>query len=440
MSAPAKHSFEQYSQVQFIGYAISTVPKVHVENGTRPGINKYYLGLADTRADIEARLALLSTALHEAQQAFNPAKGVLRVFVIPEFFFRGIKGAYLSEHEPFLAVRLQAILQAQAPGVDLAVFGTSLFCANPVDYTHPITAKNYALGDDFLNVYRACRDFRESVGLNTPSMQEMLFYLDELEAMDNITSLDSLASVSQTTTSLPPLSAVLQELLAACDQEAPLVVSNQSQIFLGGQRYLSVQKQFKSKVDFVLNYYRDSAHSLENLDAYLQTFVKYPLIPDSSTETKADDLDPYGIFNWGGMKIGVEICLDHIRRRMSKKVDDLDLQIIPSCGVEITLNGIATRPGGYIFNCDGDYNLEDAQNGPGSHTQLYRVERCERGKSLVHGTNFSLGLTPGQGAKLSARISPEHVIAINHAGADNLFSFGAGELHVYPSLELPKKN
>ncbi len=41
MSAPAKHSFEQYSQVQFIGYAISTVPKVHVENGTRPGINKY---------------------------------------------------------------------------------------------------------------------------------------------------------------------------------------------------------------------------------------------------------------------------------------------------------------------------------------------------------------------------------------------------------------
>ena len=463
-------SVSPHTHVQFIGYAISTVPKLYVENPIQPGVNKYYLGLEDEKTDIEARIELLSMALRAAQQAFQPEANILRIFVIPEFFFRGNKGAYHTSHEQFLTACLQTILQEHAPNIDLAVFGTSLFCPQKVDYTEPAIAKNFALGDDFLNIYRACRNYRASMGLATPSMQEMLFYLDELECLQDE---QALAGPTQNSTQNPtqnpnpklnfkqipgprtPLEAVLQETLAASDQEAPLLVSNVCQLFLSGQRHLRVQKKFKSKVDFVLNYYCDSARTQKNHNAYLQTFVKYPPVANN-TEVKENDLDPYGIFTWNGLKIGIEICLDHIRQRMSRTVDDLDLQIIPSCGVEVTLNGVAARTGGYVFNCDGDYNLEDAQNGLGSHTQLYQVKQSR--SDLLENTSC---LPPAQlarldqTAKLGKRIQPNNIIKIaapdkniaapgkNNAAPDamgdkELYAFGTGELHVYPALPLPK--
>ena len=498
-------SFKPYAQVQFIGYAISTVPKLYVENPAQPGINKYYLGLEDEKADIEARIELLGVALNAAQQAFQPGVDVFRIFVIPEFFFRGSKGAYNSANEPFLTARLQAVLQEKGPDIDLALFGTSLFCPQKVDYAHPATAKNFTLGDDFLNVYRACRDYREGLGLSTPSMQEMLFYLDELECwqdvptnpgLENVSKLNNLnalgklgeqaeldetsewnelkktaqgdAPAKQNFASAPlaaslaaplaasladplpgprsPLEAVLQEVLAASNREAPLLVSNSAQLFLQGKRHLQVQKQFKSKVDFVLNYYRNSARTEKNHNAYLQTFVKYPGIPPSNSELKTNDLDPYGIFEWRGLNIGIEICLDHIRQRMSKKTNNLDLHIIPSCGAEVTLNAVAAKPGGYVFNCDGDYNLEDAENGLGSHTQLYQVKSHAQPSSPNGKPSLTLPTHPT--AKLGERIQPKQIIKIqppnkpasSFVGIEALFPFGAGELHVYPALNLPKNH
>ena len=457
-NTPGK-SVTPYSHVQFIGYAISTVPKLYVENPNQPGINKYYLGLEDEKADIEARLELLSVALGEAQQAFQADDKTLRIFVIPEFFFRGSKGAYHSLHEDFLIAGLQAILQKHAPNIDLAVFGTSLFCPQKVNYAEPAIAKNFTLGDDFLNVYRACQSQRQSLGLATPSMQEMLFYLDELECLQdeqaqgpnqNLTQISAQnqnpkGNFNQTPGPRSPLESVLQEVLASADRQAPLLVSNVCQLFLSAQRHLRVQKKFKSKVDFVLNYYRNSARTQTNHNAYLQTFVKYPPIANANSELKTTDLDPYGVFYWSNLKIGVEICLDHIRQRMSRAVDDLDLQIIPSCGVEVTLNAVAARPGGYVFNCDGDYNLEDAQNGLGSHSQLYQVKQANL---AVPNANESSNLHARQRAKLNERIPPKQIVKINApnwqtancAGVEDLFAFGAGELHVYPALPLPQKN
>ena len=119
----------------------------------------------------------------------------------------------------------------------------------------------------------------------------------------------------------------------------------------------------------------------------------------------------------------MEICLDHIRRRLSAGEHNLDLQIIPSCGAEVTSGCIAARAGGYVFNCDGDYTLEDAQNGQDAHTQLYRVE--ESGDPAAGGK-----------ARLGKRIAPARIMPVEHAGVEGLFPKGAGELHVYGPVEM----
>ena len=99
-----------------------------------------------------------------------------------------------------------------------------------------------------------------------------------------------------------------------------------------------------------------------------------------------------------------------------------------------------------MFNCDGDYNLEDAENGLGSHTQLYQVKIHAQPSSPNGKPSLTLPTHPT--AKLGERIQPKQIIKIqppnkpasSFVGIEALFPFGAGELHVYPALNLPKNH
>lgn len=76
-----------YSAVQFIGYEIFTGP------GQNP---KRYVGLDGDRDDIAARVALMKEALNAAKASpqVNKDPAVLKIFMAPEFYFRGARGAY----------------------------------------------------------------------------------------------------------------------------------------------------------------------------------------------------------------------------------------------------------------------------------------------------------------------------------------------------------
>ena len=404
-----------FSQVQFIGYAVSTKPAFcPTSNDADLGNRKYYLGDADSERDIEQRLDLLAKAVSRAQNAFTQSPDVFKVFVIPEFFFRGAYGAYTGKDiEARLQDRLGKLLAEFGASIDMALWGSTILAEKPLDLNNPAIKNACTLGDEYLHVYETCRDFRTNIGKATPTVRDILFELDVLED-------------PATRTKEPeqdPLAAVMEQLLRGCDRSAPVTVSNKCQITLGRDRCLTVQKQFKSCVDFVLNYHHDSAKQQNNKDCYLQTFVKYPPIAQTGSEDKQHDLDQYCIFAWKNLKIGVEICLDHIRGRLSKLENNLDLQIIPSCGAEVTPGFIAARAGGYVFNCDGDYTLEDAQNGADAHTQLYRVEK---------------GGDPASGmpAQLGSRIAPAQILPVEFTGIERIFPKGAGELHVYAPARL----
>ena len=405
----------KHKQVQFIGYAVSTKAQ---ECGGGGG-HKYYLGNEDEGADMDARLALLKLVLQKTRKFFAQDPETLKIFVIPEFFFRGLYGAYGgAQAEGYLKEKLHQ-LKAEYPVLDMAVWGTSLLAQHKADYDQPAISRASCLGDEYLSLYRACCEYRTAVGRETPSLKEMLFFLDELEAWEDDNA------VPKDLPAQDPLFWVIKDLLAGCDKGAPVMVSNKAQIMLANGDCLTVQKRFKSKVDFVLNRYCDAARTRENRGAYLQTFVGYPPIPPAASEEKRDPLDQYGVFDWHGLKVGVEICLDHIRQRLCRAGGGLDLHIIPSCGVEVTANAVAARANGYVFNCDGDYTLDNACNGAGAHTQLFRV--AEAGDTLS-----------GKDAKLGARIEPQEVISVDWQGVERYYPEGAGEVHVYAPQPLAR--
>ena len=75
-------------KVQFIGYSINTGPH------TLQNDKAIYLGLDDPIADYKARVELLKQAIEKAASDNSIDKQAVKIFTVPEFYFRGHLGAY----------------------------------------------------------------------------------------------------------------------------------------------------------------------------------------------------------------------------------------------------------------------------------------------------------------------------------------------------------
>jgi len=87
-------------EVQFIGYGIHTGGKEENGNLTSIGVDVDIPGLTRLQSeekDYKARLSLLKAALDKASSASSIDSSSLKVFTVPEFFFKGQKNGYLLE-------------------------------------------------------------------------------------------------------------------------------------------------------------------------------------------------------------------------------------------------------------------------------------------------------------------------------------------------------
>lgn len=137
-----------YQKVQFIGYQLYTGPATPTEN---PNDN-YYVGLDDDIADIAKRVALMKDAIDTAYPKASTDLGTLKIFMAPEFYFRGKNGAYpisrLAGGDPDLDPQsllggLSLIAQEDKYKDWLFVFGTGLF--HSVDHFNRYEAYNVAI-------------------------------------------------------------------------------------------------------------------------------------------------------------------------------------------------------------------------------------------------------------------------------------------------------
>jgi hypothetical protein len=84
---PLRFALTPYKKVQFIGFEV------------RPDVasSKIYLGDKDATTDIEERCAIMKRAIVAATNLADPPESTLKVFMAPEFFFRGAEGGYPVE-------------------------------------------------------------------------------------------------------------------------------------------------------------------------------------------------------------------------------------------------------------------------------------------------------------------------------------------------------
>ena len=191
-----------------------------------------------------------------------------------------------------------------------------------------------------------------------------------------------------------------------------------------------VTKEYKSSTDFI-----DIGKGLEDRDAtYIDLVEQGPGKEQSHTA-----IDGRGIIQHGGISIGIEICLDHAKRRLKSSPQTagdqmVDLQIITSAAMAILPPSVVAISGGWVFLCDG---------APG-RTELHRVEKGCAWK--VPGQSYE-----GEAEMATNPVSPALTVPLNQqivvaAGVNRGHQTSTGELYVkaevslaiYDPVELPE--
>lgn len=347
---------QRYAKIRFIGYAIPTTPAnmIAIGNPNGPGaVAGTYLGLEDFQADVSARIAVLKNAVQVARAALPSGEepgSVLNLFVAPEFYFHGTQGPYLYGHDdPDPADFILDQLRQAFPAREYPDW--TLVCGSAI----------------------------------TSRVQDILTILASNSTQVRNAVVQSLSE--QWLAAFGPLNGVVFDMLVNfiknCHGYPCMEVRNRALIVsnvaldtpthsLGTDR-MTCEKYFVSNEDFIL--YDTTGRK----DVVTEQMTAYPFIDLSHGDLKATAKDKYAIFrqNYGPQNFpqyvdfGVEICLDHSDVRLRRNIDNepwpqpvdaLHVQIIPSCGMQISAPSVAADAKGFVFNCDGQYAL-DATNG-----------------------------------------------------------------------------
>ncbi|MDJ0835829.1 MAG: hypothetical protein QNK37_04885 [Acidobacteriota bacterium] len=114
-----------YSKVLFIGYAVNTAPKR--VNGASPAT---FAGMENGSLDIRARCKLLRKAIDTAWSSLEKenrdGEDLLKVFVVPEFFFRGKNRPYDMAQAARLRKALAQMVKAKKWSDWIFFFGSAL--------------------------------------------------------------------------------------------------------------------------------------------------------------------------------------------------------------------------------------------------------------------------------------------------------------------------
>jgi len=364
---------KSYAKVQFVGHVLSTTPLLveSVEDMSDRGV---YMGESDDTLDIKERLDIVHDVLGDVfkNSSIDQDPTTLKIFTMPEFFWRGIKGAYYYDNASFdefyhkihdgLHFILQNYSQHYALDDWLFIFGSALTTNAVTSCSIPIDSTLSQVGDNYLSVYDILKKSRAQNGRSVPHVSALLKALDGKDGV-------ALSDDDQA------LSALLKNVLDMSDNLAQKRIYNRALVFCETSVSYSVQKQNKSKEDFILN---NPSQAIGVVNDYLQTMVIYPEINDPQNPVTTI---PLSVFTCQNVKIGVEICLDHKRKRLEGYVSEgsvspVDIQIVISCGMQLMKDSVATHNDGILFNCDGEYVIvntdgtPDAENGECCHSQL----------------------------------------------------------------------
>jgi len=431
---------QTYNKIRFIGYAIPTTPAklISIGDPNGPGaVAGTYLANNDVLTDLRKRVEIMKHAVDTAKNKIKDSdESVINVFVAPEFYFHGTEGPYVYDEDskdPIL--ELQQILSDTFNRKDYPnwtfIFGSAI--------TTKIRNMNVVYDSNSAKMRNnIVRNLSENWQASFGPLKGVIF--------------DMLVNFIKNCHSYPNCEVRNRSVIVSNIDIRTPEIDNQTNL-------MTTEKYYVSNEDFLL-------YDVTGKQVVTEQMVAYPSIDLSSGDAKNDFFDPYAIFRQNNIDpsnplkttvtdYGVEICLDHSDVRLRRNIENepsviggIHIQIIPSCGMQISLPSVAADDNGFVFNCDGQYTLNSKKQGQESingvdclfanytyskdtnykaHTQLARVEKSAEGgdANASSSTNATL---------LSLSEDNIHVINIpsNSSIDSNLyFSGGIGEIHIY---------
>lgn len=335
-----------YSKVQFISWEIHTGP--FIVTAVPAGQTGFYSGLCnltpDRRTDalgqcwdIDARLLFLADAITKASAVADSTATTLKVFLAPEFLFRGAGGAYLHD----------------------LING----------WTGPAPAE-FGLPAPYNNNWKGLFGGLQAIVSNAKYENWLFVFGTAISA------------------SFPTGQASGGKYLL--DPSKPGEIYNTALIQRGGvgntgSNYAS-RKHYISGIDFLTWY--ANANGAAHVNGTVQPADPAAIIPaDVMGELEGGAVFSIPNINDAGgaaLVFGIEVCLDHAYGggnganqfgRLRSANQNVKIQLVPSGGMDLKEASIRLTPAAgptphsYAFNCDGLGNLTAPW--AGSHTQIW---------------------------------------------------------------------
>lgn len=349
---------------------------------------KIYLGYSNDIVDILARCEIVCKAIEAAHKEVDAESGgrspetTLKVFMAPEFLFRGSSGAYPIEQISYIMEHLYKTTSAPAYKDWLFVYGTAIgyFEPNKVSSYHFKAVGAVSHGSTTVKLTDN-GDTKVAILGTVPTENHLMnpagqWKLGKIAIRDVVKSDDA----HYTVTLNGPLTDDIKDG-DSVEIHTPLAteIFNIAMVQKGGPddniaslRRAIVYKEKISHIDFLR-----TGQALDWCDAAgREVFLldqKTVVLPTSGAdemfaknpnplagEVNKSGLGGGAVFMIDGITFGLEVCLDHYERRLQKfyetrpvGVGKVQIQLIPSWGATIQVSALIAETGTMIFNVDG---------------------------------------------------------------------------------------
>jgi hypothetical protein len=341
-------SAQKYTDVICSGWAIGCNYNASTGLTSRNSAKNpdYFRHSADDAADMLRKCSDMEAAVRAAKNTIGSNgltdnEHTLKIFMGPEFYFRGQNGAYAPDVVSQIVPRLKTGL---GPGWNdwLFVFGAAV-----------------ASIEDAVTFCQTCG----------PGASSIKFERNPADRTKTQPKCDQDTGIG------PP------HVIGKGSWGAE--VQNVALVSYAGESHL-VAKEYESSIDYKNNRVRVHPGTSDQRD--LNT-----LAPAGSHQSRIaslyDDERMGGcILNIAGLTVGIEVCLDHRAStapslgRASRYSGAIQILLIPSFGMSIG-TGLYCRPGGVVFNVDGRGNGRShmALNGVGAPQEISSAVNGGRG-------------------------------------------------------------
>jgi len=341
-----------YTDVQYFGFNLFTAAGTAADgcfDYNRSSTAKCYLGSSKLEEDLHSRMGIMLKAIENAYEGshWDRSNTTLKIYMAPEFFWRGPRGAY--ELSPSLARHARQVFAKMQDHLSDERFSNWVFVLGTVVAVRFDSRTEGGMGDE----------------------DRLTYY-------------------------------------------------NFAPIQIGGERTMYVQfKHHISTIDFPEAKRTDADHPepfalFRRSDCYINRGAAgcgYGVLSTDLMETEfgfdSDKVLQDGTFNVKGLRIGIEICLDHMVGTLDAALGShrtVDVHLISSAGMYIAAGPVCTRQGSPIFLADGFARTAMSLNlyGRGRESTKLPTGRTEYNVGMVYGADSVVALQEWIGNTIEA--------------------------------------